>query len=145
MREGVLFAMKKILSIFLAVSFILTMTMTASAAKKIQISVSHSNTSYIYMAAEEFARRANEYSDDSLEFEIVPNGALYEGIVDYGIQQLCNGALQIVILSTATYTNFVPGFKYFLKIFILCSSAFKFISAQVLNIKLLLLNSCDNV
>ena len=103
--------MKKILSIFLAVSFILTMTMTASAAKKIQISVSHSNTSYIYMAAEEFARRANEYSDDSLEFEIVPNGALYEGIVDYGIQQLSNGALQIVILSTATYTNFVPGFN----------------------------------
>ena len=103
--------MKKIFAIFLAFSLILTMAMTASAAKKIQISVSHSNTSYIYRAAEEFARRASEYSDGTLEFEVVPNGALYEGIVDYGIQQLSHGSLPIVILSTATYTNFVPGFN----------------------------------
>ena len=103
--------MKKFFAIFMAMSLFFTMTATAWAAKKIQISVSHSNTSYIYEAAKEFARRAEEYSDGSLEFEIVPNGELYGGIVDYGIQQLSNGALPIVILSTATYTNFVPGFN----------------------------------
>lgn len=103
--------MKKFFAVLSAVLFVLTMAMTASAAKKIQISVSHSATSYIFKAAEEFARRANEYSDGSLEFEVVPNGALYEGIVDYGIQQLSNGSIPIVVLSTATYTNFVPGFN----------------------------------
>ena len=103
--------MKKFFTVFLTFFLILSVTMTASAAKKIKISVSHSNTSYIYEAAKEFAKRAAEYSDGTLEFEVVPNGELYSGIVDYGIQQLSNGTLPIVILSTATYTNFVPGFN----------------------------------
>ena len=103
--------MKKFFAIFMAMSLFFTMTATAWAAKKIQISVSHSNTSYIYMAAEEFARRANEYSNGTLEFEVVPNGVLYEGDTAYGIQQLSNGAIPMLILSSAIYTNFVPGFN----------------------------------
>jgi len=103
--------MKKFFAILLAFSLIFAMAMTASASKKIKISVSHSNTSYVYKAAEEFARRANEYSGGSLEFEVVPDGVLYDGNVSYGIQQFSKGELPIVVLSTATYTNFVPGFN----------------------------------
>ncbi|MBR2207629.1 MAG: DctP family TRAP transporter solute-binding subunit [Synergistaceae bacterium] len=103
--------MKKFFAIFLAILLILSMTMTASAAKKIKISVPDSSTSYICMAAKEFAKRASEYSEDSLEFEVVPDGVLYEGDTAYGIQQLSNGSLPIVILSSAIYTNFMPSFN----------------------------------
>ncbi len=106
--------MKKFFAILLTFSLIFSTAMTASAAKngkKIQISVSHSNTSYIYEAAKEFAKRANEYSNGSLEFEVIPDGLLYEGDVSYGIEALSKGLLPIVILSTATYTYFVPGFN----------------------------------
>ena len=103
--------MKKFFAVLSAFLLILAFSTSAMAAKKIKVSVSHSATSYVCQAAEEFARRANEYSDGSLEFEVVPDGALYEGIVDYGIQQLSHGTIPIVVLSTATYTNFVPGFN----------------------------------
>ena len=103
--------MKKFFAILSAFSLILTMAMTASAAKKIKISVPDSDTSYICAAAKEFARRANEYSNGTLEFEVVPNGVLYEGDTAYGIQQLSNGAIPMLILSSAIYTNFVPGFN----------------------------------
>ena len=103
--------MKKFSAFFLTFSLIFSMTMTASASEKIKISVPDSNVSYIFIAAEEFARRAHEYSGGTLEFEVVPNGELYSGIVDYGIKQLSDGALPIVILSTAVYTNFVPSFN----------------------------------
>ena len=103
--------MKKFFALLLAVSFVLVTAMTVSAAGKIQISVPDSDTSYIYIAAKEFARRASEYSEGSLEFEVVPNGVLYEGDTAYGIQRLSDGTLPIVILSSAIYTNFVPGFN----------------------------------
>ena len=103
--------MKKFFAIFLALLLLLSMTMTASAAKKIKISVPDSSTSYICVAAQEFARRASEYSEGSLEFEVVPDGILYEGDTAYGIQQLSNGSIPIVILSSAIYTFFVPGFN----------------------------------
>ena len=103
--------MKKFFAIFLAILLMLSMTMTASAAKKIKISVPDSSTSYICVAAQEFARRASEYSEGSLEFEVVPDGILYEGDTAYGIQQLSNGSIPIVILSSAIYTFFVPGFN----------------------------------
>lgn len=103
--------MRRIFAFLSAVLFVLTMAMTASAAGKIQISVPDSDTSYIFIAAKEFARRASEYSDGNLEFEIVPNGVLYEGNTAYGIQQLSNGSIPIVILSSSVYTNFIPGFN----------------------------------
>ena len=103
--------MKKFSAIFLVFSLILSTTITASAAEKIKISVPDSNVSYIFIAAEEFARRVHEYSGGTLDFEVVPNGELYGGSVDYGIQQLSGGALPVVILSTAVYTNFMPAFN----------------------------------
>ena len=103
--------MKKFFAILLAISLIFSMAMTASAAKKIQISVPDSSTSYISLAAEEFARRANEYSGGSLEFEVVPDGVLYEGDTAYGIQQLSNGSIPFMIFSTAVCTNFMPAFN----------------------------------
>ena len=103
--------MKKCFTILLAVLLMLTMTMTASAAKKIEISVPDSSTSYICIAAKEFARRASEYSEGSLEFEVVPDGVLYNGDTAYGIQQLSNGSIPMLILSSAIYTFFVPGFN----------------------------------
>ena len=103
--------MKKFSAVLLAIPLVFTMTLTASAAKKIKISVTDSKTSYIYMATEEFARRAQEYSDGSLEFEIIPNGDLYNGVVDYGIQLLSSGSVPFMIFSTAVYTNFVPSFN----------------------------------
>lgn len=107
--------MKKFFAVLLAASLLFfCLTTAASAANKnkiVKISVSHSDTSYIFAAAKEFARRAHEYSGGSLSFEVIPDGELYEGDVAYGIQQLSNGTIPIVILSTATYTNFVPGFN----------------------------------
>ena len=103
--------LNKYFAILLAIFVFLSMPMTASAAKQIKISVPDSNTSYICVAAKEFARRASEYSEGSLEFEVVPDGVLYNGDTAYGIQQASNGAIPILILSSAIYTNFVPGFN----------------------------------
>ena len=43
--------------------------------------------------------------------EVVPDGVLYNGDTAYGIQQLSNGSIPMLILSSAIYTFFVPGFN----------------------------------
>lgn len=81
----------------------------ASAATKITIAVPDPDASYIYQAAEEFAKRATEYSNGSLEFQISGNGSLYGGDTAAGIKQLSAGSLQMLILASSVYTSFVPG------------------------------------
>ena len=103
--------LNKYFAILLAIFVFLSMPMTASAAKKIKISVPDSPTSYICIAAKEFARRASEYSEGSLEFEVIPEGVLYNGDVAYGIQQLSNGSIPIAAFSTSNCTNFMPSFN----------------------------------
>lgn len=79
--------------------------------KKITISVPDPEASYIYQAAEEFAKRAEEYSDGSLEFTISGNGSLYGGDTAAGIKQLSAGSLQMLILATSVYASFEPGYN----------------------------------
>ncbi|MBQ9420009.1 MAG: TRAP transporter substrate-binding protein DctP, partial [Synergistaceae bacterium] len=103
--------MKKCVAVLLAVSLVFTMAIAASAAKKITISVPDPTTSYIYAAAEEFAKRATEYSEGTLEFSISANGSLYGGDTAAGIKQLGAGSLQMLILASSVYASFVPGFN----------------------------------
>lgn len=79
--------------------------------KKITISVPDPDASYIYQAAEEFAKRAEEYSNGTLEFTISGNGSLYGGDTAAGIKQLSAGSLQMLILATSVYASFEPGYN----------------------------------
>ncbi|SFK09827.1 DctP family TRAP transporter solute-binding subunit [Succinivibrio dextrinosolvens] len=102
--------MKKILATLVASALVFGSISGAEAAtKKVTISVPDPNTSYIYAAAQEFASRANKYSDGTLEFSISGNGSLYGGDTAAGIKQLGAGSLQMVILASSVYTNFVPA------------------------------------
>lgn len=87
------------------------LTAQAGDVKKITISVPDPDSSYIYQAAEEFARRAEEYSDGTLEFTISGNGSLYGGDTAAGIKQLSAGSLQMLILASSVYASFEPGFN----------------------------------
>ena len=100
--------MKKFLAALLALSLVLSLAgMSFAAAKKITIAVPDPTTSYIYAAAEEFAKRAAEYSGGTLEFNISGNGSDTAA----GIKQLGAGSLQMLILASSVYASFVPGFN----------------------------------
>ncbi len=103
--------MKKFVAVLLALSVLLAASTAFAAAKKITISVPDPTTSYIYAAAQEFAKRAAEYSDGTLEFNISGNGSLYGGDTAAGIKQLGAGSLQMLILASSVYASFVPGFN----------------------------------
>ena len=51
----------------------------SAEATKITICVPDPEASYIYQAAQEFAKRAEEYSGGTLTFTISGNGSLYGG------------------------------------------------------------------
>ncbi|MBQ3625933.1 MAG: DctP family TRAP transporter solute-binding subunit [Synergistaceae bacterium] len=104
--------MRKFLAALLALSLVLSLACASfAAAKKITIAVPDPTTSYIYAAAEEFAKRATEYSGGTLEFNISGNGSLYGGDTAAGIKQLGAGSLQMLILASSVYASFVPGFN----------------------------------
>ena len=89
---------------------------TAAAAssgekRKITIAVPDPEASYIYAAATEFANRAMEYSNGSLEITVSGNGSLYGGDTAAGIKQLSAGSLQMLILASSVYASFEPGFN----------------------------------
>lgn len=79
--------------------------------KSIVIAVPDPESSYIYQAAEEFAKRATEYSGGSLEFSVSGNGSLYGGDTAAGIKQLSAGSLQMLILASSVYASFEPGYN----------------------------------
>ena len=79
--------------------------------KKITIAVPDPDASYIYQAATEFAKRAEEYSDGTLEFTVSGNGSLYGGDTAAGIKQLSAGSLQMLILASSVYASFEPGYN----------------------------------
>ena len=72
----------------------------AAGATKITIAVPDPEASYIYAAASEFAKRAMEYSNGSLDITVSGNGSLYGGDTAAGIKQLSAGSLQMLILSS---------------------------------------------
>ncbi|MDO4619249.1 MAG: DctP family TRAP transporter solute-binding subunit [Lachnospiraceae bacterium] len=88
-----------------------TYTVAADDVTKITISVPDPEASYIYAAASEFANRATEYSNGSLEFTISGNGSLYGGDTAAGIKQLASGGLQMLILASSVYASFEPGYN----------------------------------
>ena len=105
---------KKVLSAVLAAAMTaasLFAVPVSADTKKITISVPDPETSYIYAAASEFADRASEYSNGSLEFTISGNGSLYGGDTAAGIKHLGAGSLDMLILASSVYANFVPGFN----------------------------------
>lgn len=83
----------------------------AANATKITISVPDPEASYIYAAATEFANRAMEYSNGTLDISISGNGSLYGGDTAAGIKQLGAGSLQMLILASSVYASFEPGFN----------------------------------
>lgn len=83
----------------------------SAAPTKITISVPDPEASYIYLAAEEFAKRAEEYSGGTLEISVSGNGSLYGGDTAAGIKQLSAGSLDMLILATSVYASFNPGFN----------------------------------
>lgn len=83
----------------------------AAGATKITIAVPDPEASYIYAAASEFAKRAMEYSNGSLDITVSGNGSLYGGDTAAGIKQLSAGSLQMLILATSVYASFEPGFN----------------------------------
>lgn len=78
---------------------------------KLNLSVPDPEGSYIHQAATEFANRAAEYSNGTLEFTISANGSLYGGDTAAGIKQLSAGGLDVVILASSVYASFNPGFN----------------------------------
>lgn len=83
----------------------------AADATKITIAVPDPDTSYIYAAAEEFAKRAEEYSNGTLDISVAGNGSLYGGDTAAGIKQLGAGSLQMLVLASSVYASFEPGFN----------------------------------
>ncbi|WP_313527522.1 DctP family TRAP transporter solute-binding subunit [Anaerotignum sp.] len=89
-------------------------TVTTDDGKEVvtlNLSVPDPDSSYIYAAAQEFAKRAKEYSAGTLDITISANGSLYGGDASAGIKQLSAGGLDIVILSTSLYASFNPEFN----------------------------------
>lgn len=78
---------------------------------KVTICVPDPEASYIYQAAQEFAKRAEEYSGGTLKFTVSGNGSLYGGDTAAGIKQLSAGSLDMVILASSVYASFNPGFN----------------------------------
>lgn len=83
----------------------------AADATKITIAVPDPEASYIYAAAIEFANRAMEYSNGSLNIMVSGNGSLYGGDTAAGIKQLSAGSLQMLILASSVYASFEPGYN----------------------------------
>lgn len=83
----------------------------AGDATKITIAVPDPEASYIYAAATEFANRAMEYSNGTLDISVSGNGSLYGGDTAAGIKQLAAGSLQMLILASSVYASFEPGFN----------------------------------
>lgn len=103
---------KNIFSSVLIAATLFGLSQEVSAAPtKITVSVPDTVDSYAYMATDEFVKRAAKYSDGSLEFELVPEGKLYDGNTSKGIKKLGAGSIQLAVLASCIYTNFVPGFN----------------------------------
>ncbi|MDD3139455.1 MAG: DctP family TRAP transporter solute-binding subunit [Lachnospiraceae bacterium] len=83
----------------------------AREVTKITIAVPDPEASYIYTAATEFANRAMEYSNGTLDIEISGNGSLYGGDTAAGIKQLSAGSLQMLVLATSVYASFEPAYN----------------------------------
>lgn len=83
---------------------------TKTESQEITIAIPDPQNSYIAAATEEFAKRAEEYSNGSLTFNVSANGSLYGGDTAAGIKQLSSGSLDMLILASSVYSGFEPGF-----------------------------------
>ena len=101
--------MKKFVATLLAASLGLAVAGTASATT-LNVSVPDADNSYIYAAAQEFTKRAAEYSNGSLEMKVFPNGSLYGGDANAAVSSVGNGSLDVVILAASLYASFNPEF-----------------------------------
>lgn len=80
-------------------------------ATKITIAIPDPEESYIGVAAKEFANRAMQYSNGTLDITVSGNGSLYGGDTAAGIKQLSAGSLKMLILATSVYASFEPGYN----------------------------------
>lgn len=111
--------MKRSFSLFMALAVAMVFSLTAFGGDRVafaagkvsfNVSVPDADNSYIYAAAQEFKKRAEEYAGGSLELTVFPNGSLYGGDGNAAVSSLGNGSLDMVILAASLYASFNPGF-----------------------------------
>jgi TRAP-type transport system periplasmic protein len=115
--------MKKVLSVVLAMVLLLAVSACSSSTsgeeksdsggKKVTLNLStpDPDAASVSVAAKEFAKVVAEKSNGSIEIKVHPNGTLYGGDPAAAVKQLGVGSLDMLVLSTSLYANFVPEFS----------------------------------
>lgn len=114
--------MKKVLSVVLAMVLLLAVSACNSSTsgeektdsgKKVTLTLStpDPDAASVSVAAKEFAKIVGEKSNGSIEIKVHPNGTLYGGDPSAAVKQLGAGSLDMLVLSTSLYANFVPKFS----------------------------------
>ncbi|WP_423410327.1 DctP family TRAP transporter solute-binding subunit [Heyndrickxia sp. MSNUG] len=114
--------MKKILSLVLTAGLLLGISACSSATsgeqksdsgKKVTLTLStpDPDAASVSVAAKEFAKVVAKKSNGSIEIKVHPNGTLYGGDPSAAVKQLGAGSLDMLVLSTSLYANFIPEFS----------------------------------
>ncbi len=115
--------MKKVLSVVLAMVLLLALSACSSSTsgeeksesggKKVTFNLStpDPDAASVSVAAKEFAKVVAEKSNGSIEIKVHPNGTLYGGDPSAAVKQLGAGSLDMLVLSTSLYANFIPKFS----------------------------------
>ncbi|MBY0147066.1 DctP family TRAP transporter solute-binding subunit [Neobacillus niacini] len=114
--------MKKFLSVVLAMVLLLAVSACSSttsgeekssSGKKVTFTLStpDPDEASVSVAAKEFAKVVAEKSNGSIEIKVHPNGTLYGGDPSAAVKQLGAGSLDMLVLSTSLYANFIPEFS----------------------------------
>lgn len=85
-------------------------TAGTSETVKLTLSTPDPDGSSITESAKEFAKKIEEKTNGTVKVTVYPNGSLYGGDPAAGIKQLSAGGLDILTLTSAVYSSFVPEF-----------------------------------
>jgi TRAP-type transport system periplasmic protein len=80
----------------------------ARAATTIRLAVGDPISSSVGVAAEKFAELAAARANGEVDVQVFPDGVLFGGDQNAAVNQLGNGTLQAVILSTNVFASFEP-------------------------------------
>jgi TRAP-type transport system periplasmic protein len=114
--------LKKFLSVVLAMVLLLAVSACSTttngkqqsgSGKKVTLTLStpDPDAASVSVAAKEFAKVVAEKSNGSIEIKVHPNGTLYGGDPAAAVKQLGAGSLDMLVLSTSLYANFIPKFS----------------------------------
>ena len=84
-----------------------------SSAPKVTLTLStpDPDSSSITVAANQFAKVVKEKSKGEIEIKVYPNGSLYGADPSAAVKQLGAGTLDMLLLSSSLYANFIPKFN----------------------------------